>query len=48
MTYLGVVVGPFVYWAIVTVSTSYAIAFTAMGVCALAAGLACFRAPVRR
>ena len=48
MTYLGVVVGPFVFWAIVTVSASYAMAFAASGVCALVAGLACFRAPERR
>ena len=43
MTYFGVVVGPFLYWAIVTVTASYAIAFAAIGVCALIAGLACFR-----
>ena len=43
MTYFGVVVGPFLYWAIVAVSASYAIAFAAVGVCALVAGLACFR-----
>ncbi len=43
MTYFGVVVGPFVYWAIVTMTASYAIAFAAIGVCALVAGLACFR-----
>jgi predicted MFS family arabinose efflux permease len=47
MTYLGVVVGPFIYWAIVTLTASYAIAFAGMGVCALVAGLACFRAPGR-
>ena len=44
MTYLGVVVGPFVFWAIVTVSSSYAIAFAALGVLTLLAALACFRA----
>ena len=43
MTYFGVVVGPFIYWAIVAVSASYAIAFAAIGVCALGAGLACLR-----
>jgi MFS family permease len=43
MTYFGVVVGPFIYWAIVTMTASYAIAFAAIGVCALIAGLACFR-----
>jgi hypothetical protein len=43
MTYFGVVVGPFLYWAIVTATASYAIAFAAIGVCALVAGLACFR-----
>ena len=43
MTYFGVVVGPFIYWAIVAVSASYAIAFAAIGVGALVAGLACFR-----
>jgi nitrate/nitrite transporter NarK len=43
MTYFGVVVGPFLYWLIVTLSGSYAIAFGAIGVCALVAGLACFR-----
>jgi nitrate/nitrite transporter NarK len=48
MTYFGVVVGPFIYWAIVTVTASYAIAFAAIGVCALAAGLMCFRTPGRR
>ena len=44
MTYLGVVVGPFVFWAIVTVSSSYAIAFAALGVLTSLAALACFRA----
>jgi MFS family permease len=48
MTYFGVVVGPFIYWAIVAVSASYAVAFAAIGVCALVAGLACLRAPGRR
>jgi len=43
MTYFGVVVGPFIYWAIVTATASYAIAFAAIGVGALIAGLACFR-----
>ena len=47
MTYFGVVVGPFFFWVIVTASASYAIAFAAMGVAALAAGLACFR-PLKR
>jgi hypothetical protein len=48
MTYLGVVVGPFLYWAIVTISASYAMAFAAMGLSALVAGLACFRPAGRR
>ncbi|MCE9639735.1 MAG: MFS transporter [Betaproteobacteria bacterium] len=47
MTYFGVVVGPFVFWAIVTGTASYAIAFAAIGVGALVAGLACFRIPGR-
>ncbi len=48
MTYFGVVVGPFIYWAIVTVTSSYAIAYGAIGACALIAGLACFRSPDRQ
>jgi MFS family permease len=44
MTYFGVVVGPFIFWAIVTATASYAIAFAAIGACALVAGIACFRA----
>ena len=48
MTYFGVVVGPFVYWAIVFVSASYAVAFATMGVAAMLAGIACFRVPGRR
>ena len=43
MTYFGVVVGPFIYWAIVTLTASYAIAYGAIGVCALTAGLVCLR-----
>jgi MFS family permease len=43
MTYFGVVVGPFIFWAIVAATASYAIAFAAIGACALIAGLACFR-----
>ena len=43
MTYFGVVVGPFLFWAIVAATASYAIAFAAIGACALIAGLACFR-----
>lgn len=45
MTYFGVVVWPFVFWAIVTASASYASGFAVMGALALAAGMACFRAP---
>jgi hypothetical protein len=48
MTYFGVVVGPFVYWVIVFVSASYAVAFATMGVAAMLAGIACFRVPGRR
>ncbi len=44
MTYFGVVVGPFIYWLIVTLTASYAIAFAVFGACALVAGLACFYA----
>jgi MFS family permease len=47
MTYF-VVVGPFIYWLIVTVSASYALAYAALGVCALVAGLACFRKEARQ
>jgi len=43
MTYFGVVVGPFIYWAIVTLTASYAIAYGALGICALGAGIACLR-----
>lgn len=42
-TYLGVVVMPLLFWLIVAVSASYAIAYTAVGALTLAAGLSYFR-----
>ncbi len=42
-TYFGVVVMPFLFWAIVAVSASYTIAFNAAGALTLLAGLSYFR-----
>jgi nitrate/nitrite transporter NarK len=42
-TYFGVVVMPFLFWLIVTVSASYTAAFAAAGMLTLAAALSYFR-----
>ena len=45
-TYFGVVVMPFLFWLIVAVSSSYAIAFALAGMVTLVAALSYFRKPV--